>query len=144
MKKLFVAACVVLQLTVFLKPADAASKVQIVKAYVNSPGTDDRSLKSLNAEYIVVKNADSVKRSLTGWTLRDAAGATYKFSTLSLAPGASVTVHTGTGTNSGSHRYWGLSNYVWNNSGDIATLKNSSGVFADSCKWGSVSSYVTC
>ena len=144
MKALFVAACVAAVVAVSPTPADAASKVQIVKAYYNSPGTDNRSLSSLNAEYIVVKNTDTVKRSLSGWTLRDVANHVYTFKSFSLMPGKSVTIHTGNGTNTGSHLYWGSGNYIWNNTGDTATLKNSSGVFADSCKWGSTGSYVSC
>src|SRR5688572_17331920 len=135
MKALLVAVLGICLFASSVTPADAASKVQIVKAYYNSPGTDTRSATSLNQEYIVVKNNDSVKRSLTGWTLRDVANHVYTFKTFSLAPGVSVTIHTGRGTNTGSHLYWGSGNYIWNNTGDTAYLKNSSGVLADSCKW---------
>lgn len=144
MKALFVAVCVAVVVAVSPAPADAASKVQIVKAYYNSPGDDTRSNTSLNAEYVVVKNTDTVKRTLTGWTLRDVSGYVYKFPTFALAAGKSVTVHTGKGTNSGSHLYWNRTSYVWNNTGDTATLKNSSAVFADTCKWGSTGSYISC
>ena len=36
-----------------------------------------------------------------------------------------------------AHRYWGASSYVWNNTGDKATLKNNAGAKVDTCTWGS-------
>ena len=65
--------------------------------------------------------------------MRDAAGHVYKFPTYKIAPGARVYVHTGKGTNTTSHKYWGRSWYVWNNTGDKATLRRADGVWIDSC-----------
>jgi hypothetical protein len=126
-------------------PAHAASPLQIRKVYYDSPGADDRSNRSLNAEYVVIKNVSTTRRSLTGWTLRDIAGWKYTFGTFSLAAGKSVYVHTGRGTNTASHRYWGRRAYVWNNTGDKAYLRNSAGTLKDSCAWSSKGSgYVYC
>lgn len=36
--------------------------------------------------------------------------------------------------------YWGLANYVWNNNGDVATLKNRAGTIVDRCRYGSSAS----
>ena len=46
-----------------------------------------------------------------------------------------VTVHTGKGTASSTHRYYNKTWYVWNNSGDTAYLKNASGTTVDTCAW---------
>jgi Lamin Tail Domain len=125
-------------------PASAGGSVQIYKIYYNSPGTDTRSNSSLNAEYVIIKNKGTSNRSLTGWTLRDAAGHIYKFGTFTLRAGYSVYVHTGKGTNTSTHRYWGSSNYIWNNTGDTAYLRNSSGTGIDTCRYGSSGSYIYC
>jgi hypothetical protein len=52
--------------------------------YYNSPGSDTGSNSSLNAEYVVIRNGDNVSHSVSGWTVRDAAGHVYKFGTLRL------------------------------------------------------------
>jgi hypothetical protein len=127
-------------------PASAANPtLHFHKAYVNSPGADTGSNTSLNAEYVVISNASSTTTyKLTGYTVRDRSGHVYRFPTFSLRPGTSVTVHTGSGTNTGTNLYWGSRAYIWTNSGDTAYLKNSVGTLKDSCAWGSVSSYVYC
>ena len=125
--------------------AEAAGNIKITKVYVNSPGSDDGSNSSLNAEYVKIKNTGSEAKSLTGWTLRDESNHVYTFGSYKLGARNTVTVRSGKGTNTGSTRYWNKSWYVWNNSGgDSARLRNSSGDAKDSCDWGTVSSYVTC
>lgn len=70
----------------------------------------------------------------------------YTFGTFTLKPGASVTLYTGKGTNTSSKRYWGRASYVWNNTGDEAYLKNTSGTTKDTCSWPSEANgkQVTC
>ena len=125
-------------------PAEAASSLQFGRIYYNSPGTDTRSNTSLNAEWAIVKNVSSSTRCLTGWTVRDVAGHVYTFGSFCLGPSKYVYLHTGSGTNSASHRYWRSGNYIWNNTGDTAYLRNGSGTLMDSCKWGSSGSYTYC
>jgi hypothetical protein len=55
--------------------------------YYNSPGSDTGSNTSINAEYVVIRNGDDVSHSVSGWTVRDAAGHTYTFGTLRLGAG---------------------------------------------------------
>lgn len=93
---------------------------------------------ALDNEYVVVTNTTSSKVSLTGWTLRDASGHLFTFEGKSLAPGATVAVHTGKGTNGKPHAadmYWGKTSYIWNNAGDTASLRTSSGTTIDACKY---------
>src|SRR5215207_2323947 len=118
-----VALCGVAAATFNPVSADAASAIQITKVYYNSPGSDTGSNTSLNAEWVRITNTGTTYRTLTGWTLRNAAGPIYTFPTFKIAPGARVYVHTGKGTNTTSHKYWGRSWYVWNNTGDKATLR---------------------
>ncbi len=143
----FAAALAVGGIAASAAPAQAASHpVQITKVYVNSPGNDlPTSNAKVNAEYTVIKNNGKSTQTLTGWTLRDKSNHVYKFGTFKLGPGKSVTVRNGKGTNSSSTRYWGSGYYIWNNSGgDSATLRTSKGTTADSCSWGTVSSYKNC
>ncbi|MFC4148583.1 lamin tail domain-containing protein [Micromonospora mangrovi] len=126
-------------------PAQAAPVVTISKVYYNSPGSDTGTNTSLNAEYVRLTNTRSVVVNLKGYYLRDKTGYVYTFTTdYKVAAGNSIIVHTGKGTNSGTHRYWGRSWYVWNNSGDTAYLRNASGSLVDSCTWGSSGSYTNC
>jgi hypothetical protein len=125
--------------------ANAAGSIVITKVYVNSPGSDDGSNSSLNAEYVKIKNTGSAAKSLTGWTLRDESSHVYTFGSFTLDAGSTVTVRSGKGTNTSATKYWQKSWYVWNNSGgDSARLRDSSGVAKDKCSWATVSSYVTC
>jgi hypothetical protein len=55
-----------------------------------------------------------------------------------------VQVHTGKGTNTSAHRYWGRSWYVWNNTGDTAYLRYPAGTTADTCSWGKTGSSKYC
>jgi hypothetical protein len=131
-------------LVAFATPAEAVSVIQIYRVYYNSPGTDTGSNSSLNAEYVVLKNTSRTSRSLRDWTLRDRSRHIYTIPAFTLRGGKYVTIHTGSGTNTGSHLYWGSGAYIWNNSGDAASLRTSTGSAADSCSWGSSGSSKYC
>ena len=119
--------------------AEAASAIQFRRIQYDSPGTDTGSNTSLNAEYFQLKNIGTRTVNLYGWYVRDAAGHTYRFGgTYYLRPGYVVTVHTGKGTNTSTHRYWGSGRYIWNNTGDKAYLRTGAGTLMDYCAWTSV------
>lgn len=131
-----IAAVVFVTTTVIAaSPASASPWWAITKIYFDSPGPDTGSNTSVNAEYVIIKNASTVTHALTGYVLSDASSHHYTFGLYSLTPGAVVYVHTGQGTNSAHVRYWGLGWYVWNNAGDRATLRTSTGAFAASCSY---------
>ena len=147
MRRLLVVSALALCATILpTAVAQAATpSVEITKVYVNSPGTDNRTNTSLNAEYVVLKNTTKATIKLTGWTLRDRSSHVYTFTTFSLSAGKSVTIHTGKGTNTTTNRYWGSGNYIWNNTGDEAYLrKPSTTANTDTCTWKTVASYVNC
>jgi len=118
-------------------PAQAANRMQIHEIYYNSPGPDDGSNSSLNHEWVQLHNTSGSRIKLTGWTLRDRCGCghVYKFGTYTIKAHGYVKIHTGRGTNTQTDRYWGRSWYVWNNTGDRATLKNRSGTVIDRCSY---------
>ena len=82
-------------LLVLAPPAQAASSVQLYKTQYDSPGTDNRSGTSLNAEYTALRNSGTTSHDL----------------------------------------YWGSGAYIWNNTGDTATLRTASGSTRDTCTY---------
>ncbi|WP_301175535.1 lamin tail domain-containing protein [Actinomadura geliboluensis] len=134
-KVLATAVAAVTALGVMAVPAEAASAVQIYRVYFDSPGKDTRSNTSLNGEWVQLFNTSKTSRQLKGMRLRDRTGYTYTFGSFTLKGRKSVYVHTGKGSNSAAHRYWGRKSYVWNNTGDTAYLLYSNGKRADSCSW---------
>lgn len=125
--------------------AEAASAIQVYKIYYDSPGSDTGSNSSLNAEYIQLKNTSRSAIQLQGYTIEDNAGFTYTFPSYKISAGKTVKVHTGKGTKSAGHVYWGRGWYVWNNTSDKAYVYKASGAFADSCSYSSsAASYKMC
>jgi hypothetical protein len=128
--------------------ANAASTVYIYKVYFDSPGSDTGSNSSLNAEYVVIRNGDDVSHSVSGWTVRDAAGHVYKFGTLRLGAGKQAIIHTGDGTkyttSASTHLYWGREWYVWNNTGDKVILRRADGSLKDTCSYSGAGSKKYC
>lgn len=52
--------------------------IRFAQVLYDSPGSNGGSNPSLNAEWFVLKN-NGQRRSLTEWTVRDAAGHVYRF-----------------------------------------------------------------
>jgi Lamin Tail Domain len=127
----------------FFVPA-APAAIRIAKVYFDSPGADYGSNKSLNAEWVKLKNTGSTAKALTGWTIRDGYGWTYRFGTYKLGAGKTVTVHTGNGSNTAGHRYWDHGGYIWNNDGDTAKLRNKAGKLIDMCSFSGAGDYKVC
>jgi hypothetical protein len=106
-------------------------------AQYDSPGTDNRSNASLNAEWVSLVNTGASAVNLRGWTIRDKANHVYTFGNVSIpGRGGRLWLHTGTGTTKAPNAYWGSGNYVWNNTGDTAYLRKPSGATVDTCSWG--------
>ena len=83
--------------------------------------------RDVAGEYVLIRNLGATPVSMTGWTLHDEARNTFVFPTFSLAPGASVRVWTGSGTNTAGDLYWGRGVAVWNNVGDRGYLRDRDG-----------------
>ncbi|MEU0405553.1 lamin tail domain-containing protein [Streptomyces sp. NPDC020472] len=117
--------------------AQAAGSVHLYKIYYDSPGTDNRSNGSLNAEYVQIRNTTGAAVNLRGWTLTDAANHKYTFGNYTLGKGKIVTVRTGRGTNTAANVYQNRAAYVWNNDRDTAKLRRSNGTTVDTCSYNS-------
>ncbi|MFF2851548.1 lamin tail domain-containing protein [Streptomyces sp. NPDC058001] len=101
----------------------------------DSPGSDNRSNRSLNAEWVNIHNGTRSAIQLKGYKLKDNTGYTYTFGSYRIGAGKTVKVRTGKGTDASGVRYWGRGSYVWNNTSDKARLFKSSGSLLDSCAW---------
>jgi hypothetical protein len=125
--------------------ASALPPVRLSKIQFDPPGEDDGTTTSLNKEWVQVHNYGAKAWTLTGWSVRDVTGYKFTFpSGFTLQPGDTVTLHTGPGKNRPLHLYWGQGSYIWNNTGDKATLKNSSRNVVDTCSYNGDGSWVTC
>ncbi len=122
----------------------AGYAMQLGHIQYNSPGADTGSNASLNAEYVTIGNRVTTSRNLRGWTLRDNQSHVYTFPNVTVGGGRSVTVHTGKGTNTSTNLYWGSGTYIWNNTGDRATLRDAQGHQIDTCSWGNGSGSINC
>ncbi|MFF1407549.1 lamin tail domain-containing protein [Streptomyces sp. NPDC058294] len=129
------AGAAVLTGTLLSTPAEAAGGVRIHHVWFDSPGSDNRSNKSLNAEWVQLKNTSGSAVSLTGWVLKDASNHRYVFPSVRIGAGKYLKVHTGSGSDTASDKYQDRRAYVWNNDKDTATLTRASGTRVDSCSW---------
>ena len=87
---------------------------------------DDR--ENRNDEYVVFRNDGDSSFDLTGWTVSDESGKSYQFPDgYMLDSGATVTLHTGSGTDTETDLYWDAARPVWNNGGDTVTVTTSEG-----------------
>ena len=146
MRRLLVIGMVLLgAVALAVPPAQAATRMQISEIWYNSPGTDTGSNASLNHEWVRLHNTSGAWITMTGWTLRDAKNHVFTFGTYRIKPHGYVTVHTGRGSRTQTDRYWNLRWYVWNNTGDKATLRDASGRLLDQCSYrGTSRGYVFC
>jgi hypothetical protein len=114
---------------------EPASAIRISRIYYNSPGPDTGTNKSLNAEFVRLRNTSRTATQLRGWSIHDADGHVYRFGRLALRPGATVTVHSGRGRNTANNRYWQRRRYIWDNSSELARLHRADGTLADQCRY---------
>lgn len=128
-------------MTVFsATPASAAPRVKITAVYYdpNPGGPDADTNTARNREYVVIHNSGSRRVTMTGWVLHDVprSGSTnrFVFPSFRLRPGASVRIHTGSGSNTSTDLYWGSSVYIWGDDSDTATLVRS-GSTMSTCSW---------
>ena len=118
-----------------LPPAD----VNIVYILYNPSGDD------VVGEYIRLQNVGGSAANLTGWTLSDADGRVYAFPTnFTLSANATVQIWTKGGTNTTTDLYWGQNLGIWTNTGDTATLRNSSNAVIDVCSYSGGGTATSC
>jgi micrococcal nuclease len=108
--------------------------LRVSEIHADAAGNDG---ENLNDEYVVLKNTGDEELDLSGWTVSDEADHTYTVPNgTTLAPGETLTLHTGSGTDGDGHRYWGAGNPIWNNGGDTVTVRTASGEVAAERSYG--------
>ncbi|MEV6756741.1 lamin tail domain-containing protein [Streptomyces sp. NPDC051214] len=124
-------------------PATAADRdhhrhprVEISAVQADSPGRDNHTNRSLNAEWVELTNNTRHTVNLRGWTLRDNDGNRYRFRDVRLAGRSTVRVHTGAGRDTRAHIYQDRRDYMWDNHSDKATLRNGHHRTVDIESWG--------
>jgi hypothetical protein len=123
-----------LSLAAPVQAATPALRFQSVQ--YDSPGKDDRTNGSINAEWIALVNTGPAAVNLNGWRVADEVRS-YTFDNVTIAGrGGVLYLHSGKGTDTATHRYWNSGSYVWNNAGDSATLRSRAGTVQDTCTWG--------
>lgn len=113
----------------------AGGSVFISGIWYNSPGPDRGSNASLNHEWVQLHNTTGHAITLSGWTLRDKDGHVFTFGTYRLGAHGYVKIHTGRGQRTQANRYWNRTWYIWNNTGDTATLETGLRVVRSICKY---------
>ena len=114
--------------------SDVTTEINVVISYVHYDA-EGNDWYNLNGEYVVIWNKGTTDVSLTSWRLRDKAYHQYTFPSFTLRAGQKVTVHTGSGTNTGSKLYWGSSSPISNNDGDTAYLYDQNMELIDTYSW---------
>ncbi len=94
---------------------------------------DDQT--NLNDEYIVLKNYGDSSTNLYNWSLRNNRNESYTMPDITMDPGDTITLHSGSGVNTPSDYYLGSNSPIWDNQHDSAHLYNSEGKLADYCRW---------
>lgn len=107
------------------RDAGGGGNLSVAGIHADAAGNDNQNL---NDEYVVLENTGSETLDLSGWTVSDEVGHTYTFPDgQSLAPGETVTLHSGSGTDTASDIYWDASGAVWNNGGDTVSVRDKGG-----------------
>uniref|UniRef100_UPI003F498CCA lamin tail domain-containing protein n=1 Tax=Streptomyces sp. CA-141956 TaxID=3240051 RepID=UPI003F498CCA len=110
--------------------------MEISKVQADSPGRDNRSNRSLNAEWIEITNTTRHPVSLDGWTLKDEDGHRYRFNHVRLDGRSTIRIHTGEGRDTRTDLYQDRRDYIWDNHSDTATLRDDRGRVIDTESWG--------
>jgi competence protein ComEC len=84
--------------------------------------------ENLNGEYVTFENTGDQSLDIGGWTLEDAAGRSYTFPDgTTVGSQETITVRTGSGTNTDTELYWGSGSPIWNNDGDTVIVRTADG-----------------
>lgn len=87
-----------------------------------------RDARNLDDEYLVFENDGDDRIDLSGWTVSNEAGDEYTFPEgFTLGPGEQVTLHSGHGRDEGGDLYWEATDPVWDNQGDVVTVRDAAG-----------------
>lgn len=98
----------------------------------------DPAGRDVQAEHVLLHNAGDATVELGGWTLQDAARRPHVYTFAAerrLAAGATLRLWTGRGKDDAGNAYWGRRAAVWNNTGDVALLRDAEGAEQARAQW---------
>lgn len=98
----------------------------------------DPAGRDLQAEHVLLQNAGENTIDLGGWTLHDAARRPHVYTFAAgrrLAAGATLRLWSGRGSDDAGNAYWGRRAAVWNNTGDVALLRDPEGAERARASW---------
>jgi micrococcal nuclease len=103
----------------------SSSSLEVTQIHEDAAG-DERD--NLNDEYIVFENTGSSTLDLSGWSVSDDVDHTYRFpDDFEVGSGETVTLRTGSGSDTDTELYWDSSSPIWNNNGDTVIVENGAG-----------------
>ena len=127
----------------------AGGSMQIRKIAFDPRGPDDGTNRHLRKEFVYLVNAGDSPVQMRGWkVVEKVTGRVFKFRSLYLAIPATPSICERVGvaeehrsasrglsvrTNAHYDEYWDRDDYVWENDGDAAILKNDAGDVVDRC-----------
>ncbi|MFJ6785620.1 lamin tail domain-containing protein [Streptomyces yangpuensis] len=111
-------------------------RVEISRVQADSPGREDRSNRSLNGEWVEIRNTTRNPVNLRGWTLRDSDGNRYRFDNVRIGGRDTIRIHSGHGRDTRTDLFQDRRDYVWDNRSDTATLRDDRGRTVDTETWG--------
>jgi hypothetical protein len=127
---IFVTMCLILGTVPFALGATtptSSNQVYISALYVGAPH------QTPNQEYVKIANKGTKAVNLKGWKIKDnGAKHTYTFPSYTLKAKSTVTLKSGSGKNTASTFYWNKYSFIWNNTGDKASLYNAQGKLVSS------------
>ncbi len=94
-----------------------------------------RNVGDITAEGIEIRNNGNTV-DLNGWTITDAQDNVYTFGDQRLFPNGLITVFTRDDVDTPISKFWGLSEPVWADEGETATLRNAAGAVQSSFRVG--------
>ncbi len=100
-----------------------SERIIVEKMRYNAAGDDS---ENLNDEYFTMINLGP-HLQIGGWTVSDSADHDYRFPRFEWRTGTRLTLRTGSGLDQGGIFHWGSTSPIWNNSGDLLTLFDTSG-----------------
>lgn len=95
-----------------------------IHVHADAPGNDS---KHANGEYVQLTNIGTEPLDLSDFTMCDIAMHCLRLSGLTLGPGESARVHSGSGENGAGTWFFGSSRAIWNNAGDTVLVLDSQG-----------------
>lgn len=102
-------------------PSTVNGCIQITEFHWNPDGNDNYRL---NKEYVTFQNTCDQRLDLADWSIKDSGTNQYTFSSETMRPQTTITLHTGNGQDNTTDLYWERSQAVWNNDGDALYLRD--------------------